>query len=486
MIKANTCLGTNTWGATFAKTTKRKSIAAYVATLVFAAFTTLILFEPAKAMNIKEVKSPGGIKAWLVSEDTVPLIALRFAFLGGSTQDPAGKEGRANFLTAMLDEGAGEMDSQTFQEAMEDIAMRLRFEESRDNFYGSFQTLTENRDKAADLLKLALTKPRFDKDAIERIRRQIKANLAYALKDPRRVASRAWFETAFPNHPYGRPSDGTMESIDAITAKDLEDYRASVFTKSNLKVVIVGDINEQEAGKLLDHVFGDLSDKSNLVEVPKTAPVSGSLQKVIDMPVPQSVAVFGTKGLARKDPDFLPAFVLNHIIGGGGFSSKLMEEVREKRGLAYSVYSYLSPFDSAAIFMGSVATKNESIAKSLDVIRGVLKQMAEVGPTEEDLENAKNYLMGSYALRFDTNSKIASQLLGILVEDMGIDYVDKRNQLVKALTVQDLKRAAARFLKIDDLIVTVVGQPVGLKGFKPHTSLDKAPTNLDKVQGKRG
>ncbi len=460
MIKANICLGTSIKVATPAKDTRRLHITGSFVALACVVFLSLI--QPAKAMDIKEVTSPGGISAWLVSEDTVPLIAMRFAFKGGSAQDPAGKEGRANFLTAMLDEGAGDLDSQAFQERMEDLAMRLRFEESRDNFYGSFQTLSENRDKAADLLKLALSKPRFDEEAIERMRRQIKANLAYALKDPTRVATREWFKTAFPNHPYGRASSGTVESIDAITAQDLEDYRSKVFAKSNLKVVVVGDINEEDLGKLLDHIFGDLTDKAQLVDVPKTKPVTGGIQKIIDMPVPQSVAIFGMGGVARKDPDFMPAFILNHIIGGGGFASKLMEEVREKRGLAYSVYSYLNPLDSAEIYMGSVATKNESIAESLDVIKEQLKLMAEKGPSEKDLENAKNYLTGSYALRFDTNSKIASQLLGVLVEDMGIDYVDKRNALVEAVTIADIKRAAKRFMHLDDLIITVVGQPVGL------------------------
>lgn len=355
--------------------------------------------------------------------------------------------------------------------------MRMRFEDSRDSFYGSFQTLSENRDKAADLLKLALTKPRFDQDAVERMRSQLKANLAYAQKDPRRVATKAWFAAAFPGHAYGRTSSGTPESIGAIAAADLKDYRTNIFAKDNLKIVVVGDINEEDLGKLLDHVFGDLPQTAKRTLVPKTQPTTGGIQKIIEMPVPQSVAVFGMGGVARKDPDFLPAFILNHIVGGGGFASKLMEEVREKRGLAYSVYSYLNPLESTSIYMGSVATKNESIAQSMDVIREQLKLMAKQGPSKEDLENAKNYLTGSYALRFDTNSKIASQLLGVLIEDMGIDYVEKRNALVQAVTIEDIKRASKRFMSLDDLIVTVVGQPVGLKGHEPQIKQDKKPAN---------
>ncbi|MEL6873805.1 MAG: insulinase family protein, partial [Pseudomonadota bacterium] len=164
------------------------------------------------------------------------------------------------------------------------------------------------------------------------------------------------------------------------------------------------------------------------------------------------------------DDDFIPAFVMNHILGGGGFASRLMEEVREKRGLAYSVYSYLQPYDHAAIFAGGVATQNEKIKESLDVIRGELKRMAEEGPSEEELKNSKSYLTGSYALRFDTNSKIAQQLLGIQLDNLPISYVDERNKLVEAVTIEDVKRVAKRIIDVDQMIVTIVGQPQGVGG----------------------
>lgn len=412
-------------------------------------------------MNIQEVTSPGGITAWLVEEHSVPLIAIRFAFEGGSAQDPAGKDGVAHFLTAMLDEGAGDMDASAFQESMEDIAMRMSFSEGRDAFYGNFQTLTENRDAALGLLQLAITKPRFDESAVERIRKQLLASLSFEEKNPQRVASKAWSKAAFPEHPYGRSSKGTPETMAAITAADLRAYRDRVFAKANLKVAVVGDIDAKTLGGLLDKVFGGLREQPELAKVAKTAPAAGVLE-VIDMAVPQSVAVFGFEGIARKDPDFVPAFVMNHILGGGGFSSRLMEEVREKRGLAYSVYSYLQPFDNAAIFAGSVATKNEKLSESIAVIRNEIKQMAEVGPSEEDLANAKSYLTGSYALRFDTSAKIASQLLAIQQEELGIDYVNRRNDLISAVTLDDIKRVSKRLMRPDNLIVAVVGQPQGL------------------------
>lgn len=416
----------------------------------------------ASAMNIQKIKSPGGIEAWLVEEHSVPLLSLRYAFDGGSSQDPVGKEGLANFITAMMDEGAGDIKSEDYQERMEDIAMRMSYDDSKDSLYGSFETLTKNRDKAVELLKLSVQKPRFDTDAVERIKQQLLANLAYADKDPDKVAIREWYAQAFPNHPYGRSATGAAETVSKITREDLVAYHKHNFARDNLKVVAVGDINAAELGKMLDDVFGGLPEKADLAPIAQTDPVKGGSQKIVEMGVPQSVAVFGVGAMARKDPDFITAFVVNHILGGGGFSAKLMEEVREKRGLAYSVYTYLQPYQHASILVGSVATKNASMAESLKIIRAEMKKMADNGPTAEDLQAAKDYLTGSYALRFDTNSKIASQLLGLMQEGFGPDYVENRNAMINAVTLADAKRVAARFLQPDNLVVTIVGKPVGM------------------------
>ena len=428
-----------------------------LAALIFAIITTLS--GPAHAMKIQTIKSPGGIEAWLVEEHAVPMMAMRFAFEGGSSQDPTGNEGLANFLSAMLDEGAGDLTSREFQERMEEISMRMRYEDSKDAFYGNFETLSANRDEAAKLLKLAINNPRFDTDAVERIRQQLQAALAYAARNPEKVALNEWYAVAFEGHPYARPSAGTEETVAKITGDDLEGYRKRIFAKDTLKVVAVGDINAEQLGALLDEVFGDLPATADLVAVSKTSPVAGGRGKVVEMNVPQSVAVFGLGAMERKDPDFIPTFVLNHILGGGGFASKLMEEVREKRGLAYSVYTYVYPYQHTSIFSGSVATRNEAIGESLDVIREEFKQMAENGPTQTELDNAKKYLIGSYPLRFDTNAKIASQLLGLRMDDFGPEYIDNRNDMMAAVTLDDVKRVAKRLLDTDDLIVTIVGKP---------------------------
>ncbi len=427
--------------------------------LVALLFYILAFNRPAEAMQIQTVKSPGGIEAWLVEDHSNPMMAMRFSFEGGSAQDPAGKEGLANFVSSMLDEGAGELDAETFQERLEDLAIRLSFSDAQDGFYGNFETLTANREQGAELLRLAINSPRFEAEPVERIRQQILAGLVYAAKDPDRVASTEWFALAFSGHPYGRPANGTEASVAAIAAEDLHAYRKSVFARSNLRIVAVGDITAAELGAMLDKVFGDLPAQANLVPVPAVAPAAGAKTKIIEMDVPQSVAVFGFGAMPRKDNDFLTAFVLNQLIGGGGFASRLMEEVREKRGLAYSVYSYLQPMRNASIFSGGVATRNDAVKTSIDLIRQELEKVAKDGPSEAEFANAKSYLTGSYALRFDTNVKIATQLLGLMEEGFGPDYVEKRNALIDAITLEDAKRVAKRLLTTDNLIVTIVGKP---------------------------
>ncbi|MEZ5774076.1 MAG: pitrilysin family protein [Hyphomicrobiaceae bacterium] len=435
---------------------------ALVAILLAGFLAGLLPTGPAAAMKITEVTSPGGIKAWLVEEHSLPLVTMSFGFTGGSSQDPADRGGVANFLTAMLDEGAGDIDSAAFQERLEDLAVKMSFGADRDSFTGSFQSLTDTLDDGARMLALALTKPRFDAEPIERMRAQLLASIAFDAQDPDKVANAAWYRLAFGGHPYALPVSGTAQSVAAVTAKDLEAYRSRVFARDNLLVAVVGDIDAARLGPLLDTVFGGLAAKAALVDVPAFEPGTGEHREVVQMDVPQAVAQFGFGAIDRKDPDFMAAFVLNYIIGGGGFSSKLMEEVREKRGLAYSVYSYLQTYQRSSIYVGGVATKNEGIGQSLDVIRDVLKRMAEEGPSDKDLADAKQYLTGSYALRFSSSQRIAGQLLGIQFDDLGIDYVDNRNGMVEAVTLEDIRRVARRFLKPENLIVTVVGKPTGL------------------------
>jgi len=419
----------------------------------------------ALATTIERIVSPGGITAWLVREPSVPLISLEFAFRGGATQDPIEKPGVAAMATALLDEGAGDIDSKNFHERIEANAIEINFTATQDYMAGSLRTLSENQGEAFDLLRLALTAPRFDAVDVERIREQTLSGLRRATTSPNELASQRWWSIAFAGHPYGRPVRGTLESVPTIAIEDLKGFTRNLFARDNLKVGIVGNIDAAGAGKLVDRVFGGLPAKAVLSPVVAAVP-QGLGQKIdIDLDVPQSVLMIGGAGIPRKDPDFMAAFVLNHILGGSAFSSRLYKEVREVRGLAYSVYSAVMPLDYAALFMSGTATRSDRADQTLEVMQAEIHKLAESGPTEEEVVKAKSFLTGSYALRFDTSVKIAEQLVQIQLEDLGIDYIDKRNSLIEAVTLSDVKRVAKRMLD-RTMLVTVVGrvQPLPAKG----------------------
>lgn len=431
-----------------------------LATFVVMAFLACV---PGWAMDIKQVVSPGGIKAWLVTSKTVPLIAMSFSFEGGSTLDPKGREGTANYLTGMMDEGADDLDGTTFQAKRDDIAMKLRFSVGLDRIEGSFQTPAKDRAEAFGLLRKALSKPHFETEAMERMRQQFTVNAQQNADDPNDLASKAAMQLAFGDHPYSRASAGTVESIKAISADDLRAYHKAVFTQAGLKVAVVGDIDEAELGKVLDEVFGSLP-KGELPPAPdETEVASGPLVKVIDRDIPQSIIIFGAQGIKRDDPAFFPAFVMAHILGGGDFGTRLTSEVREKRGLTYGISYGLSPLARAGGYLGGFSTRNEKAGEALQVVKETIRKMADEGPSQQELDNAKTFLTGSYALRFDSNEKIADQLLGQLQTGQPIDYFNTRNGKIEAVTLDQVKEQAKRLLDPEKLIVVVVGKPEGVK-----------------------
>jgi zinc protease len=427
--------------------------------LAAATFIALCFVAPSRASTaIERVVTPSGIEAWLVREPSVPLIALDFAFRGGANQDPEDKPGVASMISGLLDEGAGDVDAKTYHERLENKAIELGFEAERDHFSGSVRTLLENTDEAVDLLRLAVTAPRFDSEAVERIRGQLLSNLRRQEASPNDIASRRWWATAFAGHPYGRPVGGTIESMSAIGADDLKAYVHRVFARDTLKVAIVGNIDAAKASEIVDKVFAGLPAKADLAPVAAAEPQGLGRRIAVSLDVPQSVVVIGGAGIPRKDPDFMAAFIVNHILGGGSFSSRLYREVRETRGLAYSVYSQLVPLSHAALFMGGTATRADRANQTVEVVEKEIHRLAGSGPTDEELAKAKSFLKGSFALRFDTSTKIAGQLVSIQLEDLGIDYIEKRNSLVDAVTLADVQRVAKRLLD-GGMLVTVVGRP---------------------------
>ncbi|MEQ8586837.1 MAG: pitrilysin family protein [Thalassobaculaceae bacterium] len=427
-----------------------------------AAFALVLLPGAAlAALDIQPVTSPGGIRAWLVEDDRNPVLALSFSFRGGESADPEGKEGRARMVAGLLDEGAGDLDSSAFQKALADNSITLRFDSRSDRFSGRLFTLTETRDTAVDLLRLALTQPRFDAEPVERIRAQITASLRRDLQNPRTIASRTWWATSFPDHPYGRSGDGTLDSVAAITPDDLRAFADAVLTRDDLVVGVVGDITAEELGPLLDTVFGDLPEASTAPSVPDVVPEHTGETIVVDLEIPQSVVVFGQPGLGQEDPDWFTANLLNRVMAGG-FGSRLMEEIREKRGLVYGVWAYLLPLDHAPLIMGGLASQNARVAEAVDLVRQEWRRMAEEGPTQEELDDARTYVLGSFPLSLTDSPGIASLLVGMQENGRPIDYLDRLDDVYGGITLEDARRVAERLYRASALTVVVAGQPVGI------------------------
>ena len=429
---------------------------------LFVSLILLIVAVPAWAeIDIQKVTSEKGITAWLVEEQSIPFTALELRFRGGTSLDEPGKRGATNLMAALLEEGAGDLDAREFARRKEELAASFGYGASDDSVSVSAKFLSENRDEALALLRTTLMEPRFDEDALERVRAQVISGLMSDAKDPNTIAGNAFSEMAFGDHPYGSSGDGTIETVTALTREDIQTAFDNVFALDRIYVSAVGDITPEELSALLDELVGDLPETGAPMPGPADVAITGG-NTIVDFDTPQSVAVFGQTGMAREDDDFFAAYVMNQILGAGGFESRLMTEVREKRGLTYGVYSYLAPRDLAAVYMGGVSSSNDRVAEAIEVIRAEWRRMAEEGVTQKELEDAKTYLTGAYPLRFDGNSQIADIMAGMQLQRLPIDYIATRNDQVNAVTLEDVNRVAAELLDPDNLHFVVVGRPDGL------------------------
>ncbi|WIY27028.1 M16 family metallopeptidase [Parasedimentitalea psychrophila] len=430
---------------------------------IVATLATCLLALPALAeVKIKQVTSPGGITAWLVEDHSIPFTALELRFRGGTSLDAPGKRGAIYLMSGLLEEGAGDLMAQDYAKALEALAASFSYDTSKDTTSISARFLTENRDAAIALLRDTLHLPRFDQVAVDRVRGQVLSGLRSDAKDPNDIAGRAFSAMAYGDHPYGSDGKGTIDSVTALSRQDIIDAHGAVFARDQLYVGAVGDINGEQLGALLDTLLGDLPETGAAIPGPATVTIPGGVT-VVDFDTPQSVALFGQIGIDRDDPRFFAAYVMNQILGGGSFESRLMTEVREKRGLTYGVYSYLVPRDLAAVYMGSVASANDKMAQAVQVIRDEWQSMATKGVTPQELQDAKTYLTGAYPLRFDGNGPIASIMVGMQVQGLPIDYIATRNDKVNAVTLQDVNSLAAELLTANGLHFIVVGRPQGLQ-----------------------
>jgi zinc protease len=431
------------------------------------AATSIVFAAGASATTIERVTSAGGIEAWLVHERAVPLIVVEFAFAGGAVQDSAGKAGTAALTASLLDSGAGDLDSTAFSDRLERKAIQMSFSAQRDTIQGTMRTLTENRDEAFELLRLAVTAPRFDAKDVEISRAQILSLLRRETTSPADIANRRWWETAFEGHPYGRPVNGTAETVASISVGDLKSYAHRVLARQNLKIAVVGDIDAETLKVLLDRTFGALPEKPELFAIANVAPRGLGRRIEISLDVPQTVVDFGGPGIPRQDPDFMAAYLVNHILGGGSSDSRLYQEVREKRGLAYSVSDNLVWLDHAAVLLGGTATRADRAGETVDLIEQEIHHFADSGPTAGELTEAKRYLNSAFALNLDSSTKIAGLLVQLQLDGFGTDYFTRRGAMIEAVTLDDARRVAKRLLD-KGLLVTVVGKPHGFASSKPN------------------
>ncbi|THD42444.1 MAG: insulinase family protein [Bradyrhizobium sp.] len=412
------------------------------------------------AVNVRDLVSPRGLRFWLVEDYAVPIVSLEFAFRGGASQDPAGKTGALALMTGALDEGAGDLDDRAFHEALDEKAIELSFNCERDAIGGRLRTLARHLDRANDLLRLAVNAPRFDAAPFERVREQLNAQIRHEANEPGSLSSRAWRARVFAGHPYAQSTHGAMETLAAVTREDLPSLAAKLITRASLAIAVVGAIDEKRAAEFVDRAFADLSPVDGR-RIVAAAPFAGLGEKeIVDLDVPQSTIRFGRPALARDDEDYMTCVTLAHVLGGGtGLSSRLFREVREKRGLAYSVSASIATYDHASYLYGGTTTKNERAFESLDVIRNEILDLAHAGLTEDELEKGKQFLIGSYPLRFDTSAKIAGQLVQLQLDGREPSWLIERNARIAAASIGDARRVADRVFGDGALSVTMVGRP---------------------------
>ena len=434
----------------------------FIALVLIVAPLALLRPLEAGAVTIEKVESPGGITAWLVEDHSVPVVSTSIAFRGGAALDPDDKAGLAEFTADLLDEGAGELDSTAYQSKLEDLATSLDFNVDQDNISARLRTLSANLAPTYDLLHLALTEPRFDAAPVARLRAELLDAIKRDLHQPEALAYRLWMKSSFAGSPYARSTRGTAQSIAAITPDDMRGLVHARFAKDALVIGVVGDITPAALKPLLDKTFGGLPEHAAPDPLGNIAVDRSNAVIVSDLPVPQSVVVFGQQGIKRDDPDWYAALIVLNILSSGGLTSRVTLEVREQRGLAYSVSASLDPLQHAGLILGHVASRNARVAQAIDLIREEWRRMHDSGPTAKELVAAKTYLTGSFPLNLDSTSRIASILVSMQLDHLGIDYLTRRSALIDKVSLADAKRVARRLLNPDGLFFVVVGSPANL------------------------
>ncbi len=428
-----------------------------VAVLMLAlAFVTFPAVMAARAaVDIQTVRSDKGVEAWLVEDYTLPIVTIYFSFGGGSTQEPAELEGITRLMTGLFDEGAGDLDSEAFQEAMDLAGGRMSFDAGRDALYGSLSMLVDDKPRVLELARLAINDPRFDPEPVERIRGQILTSIRASERDPQRQGRDEFARALYGGHPYARSGAGTVETASAITPEDLHAFHGRLFARSDLNVAVVGAIDAETLKRELDLLFGDLPAEADLVPVEKVAPKLDQTVR-FDYPLPQAAIQLVYPGVERDDPEFFAAFLMNHVLGGGTFSSRLFTEVREVRGLAYGISSGISNSDYATSLSIGTSTRADRVEETLAVIEEEVAKLAAEGPSDKELDDAKRYVIGAYPINnLDSSASIARTLLEIQRSELGIDYIERRVDEIERVTIDQVREAARRVLTGEPAVLVI-------------------------------
>ena len=433
----------------------------------------VFLVPPAQAegkrfLDIQEVTSPGGITAWLVEDHSVPVIAMSFAFAGaGSALDPADRQGLVQLASNTMDEGAGEYDSQEFQKTLTDHSISLSYSVGRDDYYGSLKTLTRQHELAFDLLRLSLTVPRFDAEPLQRMKDANMARLRSSLSDPDWMAARLMNDVIYAGHPYAQNSGGTLTSLQAITADDLKAYVRDYLSRDRLKIAVTGDIKAAELAVLLDKTFGALPASGKNTVIADITLQNPGMTALYQRDLPQTIIQIAQPGITRKDPDWQAAQVMNFILGSSGFGSRLMEEIREKRGLTYGIYTGFNRLDHANSLNIGTSTRNNKVNEVLSLIKEEWVKMRDTAVSAQELADAKAYLIGSMPLSLSSTGQISGMMLSIMLDDLPSTYLDTVGDKIAAVTQDDVSRVSRRLLDPALLTTILVGNPA-----------DPAPTKI--------
>jgi zinc protease len=413
--------------------------------------------------TIQQFVTPGGVSVWLVEEPSIPILSLRMAWQSGRTNDPAGLEGLTNAMVYHMNEGAGDLDAQAFFKRMEELNMSFSCGTSNESTFCSSSMLTDNASDSFDMIALAFAEPRFDDGPFERYQREQEVSLQTRETNAQYLAGRARIEALYPDHPYARNT--SAESLAAITQDAMRAQKDMLMVRDGMLVTAVGAISPAELAPLIDQAVAGLPESSETTEPDNvTLDAAAEAPITVDLPQPQSLVTFAAPAMTREHPDFYTAVVLNYTFGGGGFESRLMKDLRVEKGLTYGVYTSVNAGDKLQLWSGGGQTKNESAGEFIAAVKANMTKMVDEGMTEQELADAKSYLTGSYPLGFDSNAKIAGNMMGVRLDGLPVDFFDKRNAMVEAVTLEDVNRVAREYLSPDNFTFVVVGEPEGLDG----------------------